>query len=260
MWANIRRVYSDSWAFALALPVLFLIPPLIEFAQHAVEIQIGFYQPGMSTALAHDPRRMTLGFLKTLGLSLPFYWFVRYMAWGRDSSAARHIEQPAIFLFAFQFTLDGAEQWLALFGPSPGALLGFEGRTGQGVGMGLILAWSVVGVYLTAWSVAWPLGNRAIGPIRSFAVMRGSFWRTLGYMLACALPPMALHYALGYGAIGRPAWLVWGMMAVDALVVGFLGLVAVGAGLVAVEDAARRTGIPVIPRRTQPLSKLVAAD
>jgi hypothetical protein len=84
-----------------------------------------------------------------------------------------------------------------------------------------------------------------IGPLRSFAVMAGSFWRSLGYLIAGALPLMVVHYALGYGAIGRPEWLVWVMLAIDAMVVGLLALTMSGSGYLAGMRAAERKGVPL---------------
>lgn len=258
MIADVRRLYGDGLAFALALPVLFSIPVLIEFAQHAVEIEIGLYRHGMA-ALAGDERRLTLGFAKVLALLLPGYWFVRYMAWKRDAARAKRIELPAATLFGIQFALRAAAQWLALFGPPVGLILGLDPAGGQYASLAAALATSVAGVYLTAWFVAWPLGNTAIGPLRSVALMAGSFWRTLGYLAAGALPLMAVHYLLGYGAIGRPEWLVWLMMGVDAIVVGMLALTMAGAGYLAARHAAARNGVALRPGERSELPAAAAS-
>lgn len=242
MWDDIKRLYADSRAFALALPILFSIPVLIEFAQHVVEIDLGLYRHGMAAA-AIDQRRMTFGFAKTLALLLPGYWFVRYMAWDRDAAKAKRIERPAATLFGIQFALGAAGQWLGLFGPPVGELLGLGPRLAGYATLAAGAAVAVGGIYLIAWSVAWPLGNPRIGPLRSLAVMAGSFWRSVGYALAGVLPLMIVHYALGYGAIGRPAWLVWVMLAIDAVVVGFLALGMAGYAYLAARHAAEHRGV-----------------
>lgn len=245
MWNDIKRLYADSWAFALALPILFSIPVLVEFAQHVVEIDVGMYRRGVEAAWG-DQRRLTLGFAKTLAMILPGYWFVRYIAWARDADRAKRIERPAATLFGVLFALQAAVQWLGLFGPPVAMVLGLGGELARYATLAVAIGASVIGIYLTAWFAAWPLGNARIGPLRSFAVMAGSFWRTVGYVLAGSLPLMALHYALGYGAIGRPEWLVWIMMAIDALVVGFLALTVAGAGYLAAHRAAERNGISLM--------------
>lgn len=243
MWEDTKRLYADARAFALALPILFSIPILIEFAQHVVEIDLGLYRHGLGALAAMDTRRLTLGFAKTLALILPGYWFVRYMAANRDPAYAKAIQRPAATLFGIQFALKALAQWWALFGPPLALLIGVSGRAGDYLTLTVGIITTVVGVYLTAWFVAWPLGNAKIGPLKSIAVMAGSFWRTIAYTLIGAAPLMALHYALGYGAIGQPVPLVWVMMAVDALVVGMLALTTNGAGYLAAQQAAKRNNI-----------------
>lgn len=248
MWLDIKRIYRDSGAFARALPFLFLIPVLIEFAQHVVEIDIGMYDSrAAARGVSADNSRLALGYAKALALTLPGYWFIRYMAWDRNATKARAIERPAVLLFAAQFALLAAVQWFGLFGPPIGALFGLEGTAATVAMAAAVVIQTVIGIYLTAWFVAWPLGNAAIGPVRSFGVMAGSFWRTIGYVIAGIVPLMALHYALGLGAIGLPRGIVWGMMAVDAVVVGLLALTMAGANYMAARRAGERKGIALLP-------------
>lgn len=244
MWRDVKQLYADSAAFALALPILFSIPVLLEFAQHVVEIDLGMYRDRLgAAAAAFDQRRLILGFAKVLALLLPGYWFVRFMAWNRDAPRAKRIEHPAATLFGFQFCLKAGWQWFALFGPPLGVLFGLSAREATYVELASMIAVSIAAIYLTALFVAWPLGNTRIGPIRSIRIMAGSFARALFYLAAGSLPLMAVHYALGYGAIGRPDWLVWIMMAADALVVGFLALTGAGALFLGARYAAERKNI-----------------
>ncbi len=73
--------------------------------------------------------------------------------------------------------------------------------------------------------------------------MHGHWWRALLYLLSGMLPLMIAHYALGIGAIGRPAWLVWIMMVADAALVGWLTLTLTGAGYFAAARAAESKGV-----------------
>jgi DMSO/TMAO reductase YedYZ heme-binding membrane subunit len=84
--------------------------------------------------------------------------------------------------------------------------------------------------------------------------MNGSFWRTIGYLVACILPLMIVHYILGLGAIGRPAWLMWPMLVLDAIVVAFLALMMAGSGLIAARWAAQRKNYPLIPENAVQLA------
>jgi hypothetical protein len=244
MWQDIKLVYQTAWRCIWLLPLLFLISPVVEMAQHVVEIRTGMYDSlAAAKAVADGPLRMTFGFAKVIALALPTYWFIRLMAFG-DPGRAAQFEWPAIGLWLVLFALSVVQQGYSLFGTPVGQVLGLSGKAAVWTGPVLALVWSLVGIYLMAWVVAWTLGNRAIGPVRSFSVMAGSFWRTLGYSVACILPLMAVHYALGYLAIAlTPAWLDWPVLVLDALVVGLLACAMAGSSYIAARSAAARKNV-----------------
>lgn len=244
MLGQIRAIYTDGWRVAALFPLLFMIPALVEFAQHVVEINAGMYASmAGAKAAADDSMRLLFGFAKTLALGLPGYWFVRFLAF-RDQARAARIEQPAFMLWLVLFALQGAQLAWSLFGPSTGSLLGLTGKAEQLAGPLVSAVWSLLSIYLTAWMIAWPLGSRAIGPVRSVRTMAGSFWRTIGYLIGGVLPLMAVHYGLGYLAIKfTPAWLDWPVLALDALVVAWLACTMAGSGFLAARHAAQRKGV-----------------
>lgn len=261
MWDDIRAVYAGAGRFARLMPLLFLLPALPELAQHVAEIHLGMYASRAAAhAMAASGLRLGFGYAKTLALLLPGYWFTRYLAWG-DARRAVRLESPAAWLWLALFAWSGLLQAWALFGPGVGALLGLAGRPALIVGAAASLIESVGGVYLTAWGVAWSLGNARLGPFRSIGVMAGSFWRTLGYLVAGIVPLMAAHYALGLGAIGRPAWAYWPMLVVDAGVVAALAHCMAGSAFVAARHAARRRGVDLDDGAapTAPVAKLARA-
>lgn len=241
---QIGSIYGDALRAARLLPLLFLIPALVEFAQHIVEIKAGMYDSlAGAKAAADDPNRLLSGFAKTLALALPGYWFVRFLAF-RDPARARRIEQPAFLLWLVLFAIQGAQLALTLFGPTLGTVLGLSGKAEQAAGPLANGVWSLLTVYMMAWVIAWPLGNREIGPIRSVRIMAGSFWRTIGFMVAGVLPLMVVHYGLGYLAITlAPAWLDWPILVLDSLVVSWLACTMVGSGYLAARHAAQRKNV-----------------
>lgn len=248
MKTDIKTIYRSAWAFAFACPLLFLVPVLVELAQHVVEWQAGMYD-GLAGAKAAeaDPLRLQFGFAKTLALLLPGYWFTRYVLFDFDARRAARIAWPAIGLWLVLFALNGVQQWWALFGPSLTGLIGLSGPAAQWAGYALMLLGTVAGIYFTAWIAAWPLGNAAIGPIRSVRIMAGRFWRTVLLLLAGVLPLMILHYALSFGAIFAPAILDWPLLLLDALVVGLLALTMAGSNAVAARHAATVKGCDLRP-------------
>lgn len=248
MWQDAKAVYRDIWHAALLLPIAFFIPALVEFAQHVVEMNAGMYQGSAAAKLAeNDPVRMIVGYAKTLAISVPTYWFIRWLAF-RDSAKAMRIELPAFGLWLVLFAISAVTLALNLFGPPLGPSLGVSGPLGNSFGPTLNGIWSLMGVYLTAWAVAWPLGNSAIGPLRSMNLMAGSFWRTVGYLAFCVLPLMALHYGLGYLAILlAPNWLDWPLLVLDSLVVAGLACGMAGASYIAARYAAQRKDVSLLP-------------
>lgn len=248
MWQDIREVYANAWKAFFLLPLLFVIPALVEFAQHIVEMNAGMYESrAAAKAAADDPMRMIFGFAKVLSLSLPTYWFVRLMAF-QDRAKAARIESPAFGLWLFLMAFTALQASLSMFGPSLGALLRLNGELARIIEPAVSGAWSIIGLYLVAWATAWPLGNREIGPLRSVKLMAGSFWWTVATLLACVMPLMALHYALGYLAIAvTPGWLDWPVLLFDSFIVAWLACTMTGASFVAARHAARRKGVSLLP-------------
>ncbi|MGI4732134.1 MAG: hypothetical protein ACRYFW_10330 [Janthinobacterium lividum] len=250
MKRDVIAIYARAWAFGIAMPLVFILPALPELAQHAVEAKLGMYA-SMSTfrESSASGARLGVGYVKTLALLLPGYWFVRYLAFG-DARRSVRLERRAVALCVPVFLFSGAEQAAALFAPRLHQLSGITGTLPAAIADGsATLALSCLGMYLTAWGVSAALGNARITPVRSLALMAGSFWRTIGYMLAGTLPLMAIHYALGIGAIGCPGWLVAIMLALDGVVVAALAHTMAGAGFMAARAASRRKDVSLMPTK-----------
>lgn len=248
MWTDIKSIYRSAWTFMIACPLLFLIPVFVEMAQHVAEIHIGMYHSLASArAVADSPLRMTFAVAKIIALMLPGYWFVRYLAAGNDPHAARRIEPVGLALWSILFTLNLTLSLYSLFGPPLGEALGLTGSVGTYFGTAVSGGWSILSVYLSAWIIAWTLGNATIGPLRSVAIMNGYFWRTVVYMVTGVLPLMVVHYALGYGAMGCPNWLIWPMLIVDAFLVGILALTMTAPIWLGARRAAEARGVELAP-------------
>jgi hypothetical protein len=246
--SDTKAIYRDAGAFAVTFPLLFLIPVGVEMAQHVVELQAGMYvsEAGAKVAEA-DPLRLQFGFAKTLALLLPGYWFVRFIALGDRARAAR-IEWPAFGLWLVLFAFSAAQMWWGLFGPDLAELTGMKGQPAQAASIALQVFEFILAIYLTAWVVAWPLGNKQLGPLRSFALMQGSFWHAVGLMVTGMAPLMAVHYGLAIAAVvALPDGLDWLAMVIDSIVVGFLALTLAGSVAYAAIHAARRKGVDLAP-------------
>lgn len=246
--SDTKAIYRDAGTFALAFPLLFLIPVVVEMAQHVVELQAGMYVDEAGAIVAEaDPLRLQFGFVKTLALLLPSYWFARFVVLA-DRDRASRVEWPAFGLWLVVFGFEAVQMWWGLFGPALTDLAGLEGQAANYANGALMIGSVVLSLYLTAWTIAWALGNRSIGPVRSLAIMHQGIWHAAGLMLSGMLPLMVVHHGLAVLAVlVLPAHLDWAAMMVDSVVVGFLALTIVGASARAAIHATGRAGIGLVP-------------
>lgn len=258
---DIGQTYRTSWAFALACPLLFAIPVLVELLQHFVELQAGMYVDTEGARAAEQGElRMQLGFAKTLALLLPGYWFARFVLFQGDGQRAAQIEMPAFGLWLVIFAIMAVNMWLGLFGPSLGQLAGLDEDGAMQLSIALGVLEAIAMIFLSAWLVAWPVGNAALGPIKSVRIMGGSFWYAAALFVAGFLPLMAIHYGLAIAAVlWLPAWLDWLAMVIDAILVGFLALTMTGATVFGARRAAARKGVDLLPAQIERATVSVSA-
>ncbi|MEG3178356.1 hypothetical protein U1872_19100 [Sphingomonas sp. RB3P16] len=229
-WKALRETYRGSIAFMVACPLLTLVPVLFEILQHVVEVKIGLYASvAAAKALEHDPWRMGFGLLKVAALTLPGYWIVRFLAW-RDPARAARLETPAVQLFAVVLAMQLVSAVLQLFVFS---------RNGW-VLLAAFVVLQIVSVALHPWFVAAALGNRAIGPRRSVAIMPRQIPWSFVFMIVAMLPLMIPHYVFGALAIIGPKPLLWPILLVDSVLVGWLSAVIVASGFVVATRAAAK--------------------
>ena len=210
--------HREAFAFLIACPLIVAIPVLVEFAQHAIEMRIGMYDgPDGAQAAESHPLRMGFGFVKTLAISIMGYPVVRFLAGGRDAAAARTLDQRAVGLFALVLGLQAVLSALGLF----------VFPANDSLGIGFFIFGMVFGPLVARFVVAAPLGVW-ISPLASIRQMLPHIVFAVLFSLVAMLPMMALHYALGIGAIfvGHTA-LQWAMLAIDSVLVGVLAALLV---------------------------------
>lgn len=241
--------YRGSLAFLIACPLLALLPVAFEVAQHMAEVHIGMYASiTAAKAAEHDPLRMAFGFAKVLSLIVPSYCVVRFLA-TRDRTYAVRIEKRAVRLFAGVVAFNAVLMAVQLFvlPQTRGVLLAAWG-TGQ-----------VITCLVAAWSVAAPLGNAALGPRASVAIMARQLSWTFAFLLAAVLPLMIPHYVLAVLAIVGPKVLLWPVLIGDALLVGWLGPLLIASTYVAAVRAADRAEVALMPMETGSARRLAVA-
>lgn len=213
--ADFKFVHRRSLAFAAALPLVAAIPMVAEFIQHVIELRIGMYDSIDGAVLAErHPDRLLSGFAKTIALGLPAYFLIRWLHSAGNSRFAATFEKPAAALFALVIALQALLNWLGLFVWTEGPMA-----------IGFFVFYLLFMPLVVRFVVAAPLG-RFVSPAQSIRSMLPHAFYAILFSLAAMLPLMALHYALGIGAIFAGSETVkWAMLAFDSIVTAWLALV-----------------------------------
>ena len=253
MWRELKETYAASGRFALALPLIFAAPVVVEAIQHAIEWRIGMFESfAAAEAVGNDPARLNFGYVKVATLFLVAYWVWRYLGFG-DRARALRFDPPAMRLFAlvllFHAAMVVAQNWAGQglgMAFAPGWPLIFAGLTAMLVAMALELL-------LAGWKVGSALGNREMGLAASARLMRGNLGWSFAFSLAIFFPAMILHYALNILAIGRGAAIAVPMLALDSLLVGYLAVLLPASVFILVQRAAARGEGMALPPAAMPL-------
>lgn len=201
--------------FVLA-PVIVAIPILVEFAQHAVEVQIGLFESrDRFAALALDPRRMTFGYGKIAAIWVSTFLAARFWV-------NRRAGRPwwSLASIAWRPLLVGLGLSLLVSIPiTPG--LGLPPMAL----MATTLAVTIVSMPLMVLMMAGLLGDAGATLRGAYTHGWGKALRILAFTLLAFLPLQGLHYANHTFALGQPAALVWAIMAWDSVLVGAMAAI-----------------------------------
>ena len=100
MWSDVKRVYADSAAFVIALPLVAAVPFAAEMIQHVVEVNVGMFDSyAAAEAVADNPARNAVGIIKILSLFLITYFVIRFIGFGRDRRQALTVTRTSALLF-----------------------------------------------------------------------------------------------------------------------------------------------------------------
>lgn len=243
MWTDIADLYVGGWNFIFLFPLLFLIPVVAELAQHAAEVRIGMFRKGGETAaLGNHPVRMRFGLIKLVAMFLPVYWVTRYFGFGPDSGQVEVVDPVAVQLLIPVFLLSTGLACLQLL-----FLPRLDGNIGKFIGLALFLLTFFGGIYIIPWQVAAALGDGSTGFLRSFEILHGSFWWSLLLFLAAFVPVMIPHYMLHSLATGKSRIVMWTILILDSLLVGYLAVLLAGAGYFIARNAAAFHSLPLLP-------------
>lgn len=234
-WQALKDSYRGSFAFLIACPLLALVPVAFELLQHVVEVHLGMYDSvEAAQALDGNSVRMAFGFVKTIALTLPYYWVTRWLA-TRDPAFAARLDPGAIKPFSAFLVVTVGLTALQLFALP---------RTGTATAIAFVIG-VVISVLLAAWGIASALGNARIGPAKSAGIMGRQLPWAFALFVLGMLPLMVPHYAFAILAILGPKPLLWPVLIVDSLLVGWLAALLVGLAYFAVKRATDSAGVPL---------------
>jgi len=241
-WEAFRRCFTDAWRFCLALPLVFAALVAVEAVQHVAEWSIGLY--GSLDAFkqhANDTQRMGLGLLKVFLSYLVPYWAARWAASGRSVRIATRADPVAIRRFSIVVALNFS---IAVFQLEGGALLQFLGVSPKVANVLVAVSWlaSLPLIAVLPWMIGAALGGDAVRLWEAPRLARGSILWSVGLYVAAFLPPMIVHYALGYGAVGKPLAVLVPMLALDSVVAGFLLVLIAFTEVLSVQRMLQRNG------------------
>lgn len=251
MIGELKGVYGGAWRYMLACPVLFAVPAVAEFIQHVIEMRIGMYDSiAAAQAVETDGARLGWGLFKTLALTAAGFWVARFLLMPGGADAARRFDPVAARLYLWVMLWALAQTVLSLWGGDAmrGAGLG-DYATGAAIALGL--STFVLDIMLAPWMVASALGNAGLGFVRSLRMVGLDAWWGVVFSIAAILPPMVAHYAFAFLAMGAPPAAAWAVMAIDALLVGYLGAVIAAANVAIARRAAARSAV-VLARPSAP--------
>lgn len=248
MWQALRQAYDDAWQFIRALPLLAGIVVLTEGAQHLVEWFTGFYvsTEAMQNAEA-NPLRLGLGAAKAVSIILLGFWVARYLLSNGSrrftvASDLTAIRRYGIAALAYVLITVVTVLIIAVVGAQ------LVERVMLPV---LLLAGAAIRTLLSFWIVGAAVAEPAATLTQSVRRTRGSLLWGIGLTICGAILPLAAHYALGLSAVGMPGALAGLLLAVDTLLVGFLGVLAASLQVQVARRVSARSGrslsAPVVP-------------
>jgi hypothetical protein len=247
MISDFKQVYGGAWRYAIACPLLFAVPAAIEFVQHVIEMRIGMYESiEAAKAVEAHGARLGWGLVKALSLTLAGYWLARFLLMPEGASAARRFDPVAARLYFWVMLWSLALTLPALWGGDAMRAAGL-GDYAMKAGITLTLLSFIVNVMLAPWFVGAALGNSRLGFLRSIRLVGWDVWWGALFSIAAILPPMVLHYAFAFLAIGAAPSAAWAIMAVDSVLVGYLGAVIAATHVAIARRAAARAGAELAP-------------
>lgn len=210
-------IHADGLRAAAGLRWFFLAVVLWEFAQHILEVRIGFFESReMARAVESDPTRMVLGWIKMALVYLGGFLVIRYLVNERSERTVapwtkalpRYLPYLAYSLFVFAMIFYAKQ------------IVPQDHVTTLRTVVGLTHV--ALEPALMMWIVAAASDGQIRGPLASIRQTGLLYLYALPLFFIARIPVNAAHQLLNRSARGEPPEILWPMLLIDAVVVGLI--------------------------------------
>jgi hypothetical protein len=221
---EVAELFRLAVKLPLAAPFIFALVAVPEFVQHVVEIHLGMFAVGDTVAPGRETDIRTIfGIIKVVALCLGIMLTLRFWTSGGKLHAAllpgrAQIRQLALVFAVFLVT------------GLPGLFLEAQARRIFDIVSGFVTMFGLLWFFAALAGVEMSLARsarRTIPNLPRMVILLPAAWMPLAW----------LHYQLHLIARHQAEWLVWGLMTVDALVVGLLAAAAGAALFILIRSA-----------------------
>lgn len=217
-------VHIDGFAFARAVPLVFLLVVAIELTQHIIEVRIGFFGSAeQRRAVAMDSSRLVLGWMKMLSIYGVGWIAIRYYVF-ESASCALVISTRDIVRYAPVIAYQMALFIILFHGPRMLQAIGLaiDAKTLRTT-VGLAQVFGEPLLFL--WFVGAATDGPVKGPISSARTTALMYFWALALFFVARLPINGLHQAGNVFAAGQPDYILWPLLIFDAFVVGLIAAI-----------------------------------
>lgn len=238
LFAAIGEYLARSVSLFWTAPLVVALVVLPEFLQHVAEIHIGMFDSlEKGRALADDPRRMGLGYVKIAGLALTFIAAARFWWCRKHGGRWYDIRQVAWGRLLLGFVL-----FMAI--GSIGEILALA--TDRETPVAVSIVFTLLSLPFLFVMLAGLFGDRST-PARVLVAKSWPWLLLLALLIPLGFAPLSWIHGMNHRwAMGADDALVWALMIFDSIVVGLLAA-SVGAALFVAYDGFHRTRSGQVP-------------
>lgn len=225
---SIKDCSKGLYTLLLIAPLFWLIPTLVEGLQHYVEVQLGMFTVGDSVEAGSETAiRLAFGFLKVISILITALLILKLAANDWDKSKLfplNRFEKLAILLVSL--TILAALIFVTYFGSAFTTWLSDKIQIPSSIAPFVPLAVIVIPMLAFRQQLMKGLlklsGININGKLSSKSYLLELLYIVFPVLLLAA--PMILHYKINDWAKPTEGWELFGWLAADSLLVGFMAL------------------------------------